>query len=80
MGKSDNKRDGKSLGKGKGEGGFRKKSYVRDNVPMKKKPQPKLPSDPNLIRLNKYVANAGVCSRRDADTYIAAGNVTVNGY
>ncbi len=31
------------------------------------------------IRLNKYVSNSGVCSRRDADIYIAAGNVTVNG-
>lgn len=31
------------------------------------------------IRLNKYVANSGVCSRREADTYIAAGLVTVNG-
>lgn len=31
------------------------------------------------MRLNKYIANAGICSRREADTYIAAGNVTVNG-
>lgn len=31
------------------------------------------------IRLNRYVANAGVCSRREADKYIAAGLVTVNG-
>ena len=31
------------------------------------------------IRLNKYLANAGVCSRREADTYIEAGVVTVNG-
>ncbi|MGB8704674.1 MAG: pseudouridine synthase [Gillisia sp.] len=31
------------------------------------------------MRLNKYIANSGVCSRRDADIYIAAGNVTVNG-
>lgn len=31
------------------------------------------------IRLNKYIANSGVCSRREADMYIAAGNVTVNG-
>ena len=31
------------------------------------------------IRLNKYLANAGVCSRREADTFIAAGNVTVDG-
>ncbi|MCX2718156.1 pseudouridine synthase [Lentiprolixibacter aurantiacus] len=36
------------------------------------------PEDSGLIRLNKYVANSGVCSRREADTYIAAGNVTVN--
>lgn len=36
--------------------------------------------DPNEpIRLNKYLANAGICSRRDADKYIAAGVVTVNG-
>ncbi|MCF0236082.1 MAG: rRNA pseudouridine synthase [Bacteroidaceae bacterium] len=36
--------------------------------------------DPNQpIRLNKFLANAGVCSRRDADKYIAAGVVTVNG-
>ncbi len=36
--------------------------------------------DPNQpIRLNKYLANAGICSRRDADKYIEAGVVTVNG-
>lgn len=31
------------------------------------------------IRLNKYIANSGICSRREADTYIATGLVTVNG-
>ena len=31
------------------------------------------------IRLNKYLANAGVCSRREADTFIEAGVVSVNG-
>ncbi len=31
------------------------------------------------IRLNKYIANAGVCSRREADTFISTGLVTVNG-
>lgn len=31
------------------------------------------------MRLNKFIANAGVCSRREADIYIASGNVTVNG-
>ena len=31
------------------------------------------------LRLNKFMANAGICSRRDADKYIEAGLVTVNG-
>ena len=36
--------------------------------------------DPNApIRLNKFLANAGVCSRREADDFIHAGVVTVNG-
>jgi len=30
------------------------------------------------IRLNKYVANAGICSRREADVLIADGRITVN--
>ncbi len=36
--------------------------------------------DPNApIRLNKFLANAGVCSRREADQFIQAGVVSVNG-
>ena len=36
--------------------------------------------DPDApIRLNKYLANAGVCSRREADDFITAGVVKVNG-
>ncbi len=36
--------------------------------------------DPNKpIRLNKFLANAGACSRREADTFIEAGVVSVNG-
>lgn len=36
--------------------------------------------DPNEpIRLNKFLANAGICSRREADEYIQAGVVSVNG-
>lgn len=31
------------------------------------------------IRLNKYIASCGICSRRDADKLIEKGNVTVNG-
>ena len=33
----------------------------------------------DAIRLNRYVANAGICSRREADVLIATGVVTVNG-
>jgi 23S rRNA pseudouridine2605 synthase len=42
-----------------------------------KTPKPKMASDD--IRLNKYIANSGMCSRRDADIYIQSGNVKVNG-
>lgn len=41
--------------------------------------KPKAKADPDTIRLNKYIANSGVCSRREADIYIASGNVKVNG-
>lgn len=50
------------------------KSMSRGNAPVKRKE-----GGADLMRLNKYVANSGICSRRDADIYIAAGNVTVNG-
>ncbi|MEZ5197800.1 MAG: pseudouridine synthase [Bacteroidales bacterium] len=33
----------------------------------------------NLIRLNKYIANAGICSRREADELIQSGVIKVNG-
>ncbi len=32
-----------------------------------------------VVRLNKFIANSGVCSRREADTFIQSGVVTVNG-
>jgi 23S rRNA pseudouridine2605 synthase len=55
-------------------------SEARENT----KPQrPRMPKKTapvsDTIRLNKYISNAGVCSRREADMYIKAGNVTVNG-
>ncbi|MGB3152094.1 MAG: S4 domain-containing protein [Maribacter sp.] len=77
MSREDSKNDRRASGRQGGN--FRKKSYARGNAPIKKVTAPKQPSDPNSIRLNKYVANSGVCSRRDADIYIAAGNITVNG-
>lgn len=72
-------------------GGEGKKSPARGNAPLKKhnKDKPdakkasatpaKTASKTDGIRLNKYIANSGMCSRRDADIFIAAGNVTVNG-
>jgi len=35
--------------------------------------------EPELIRLNRYIANAGICSRRKADELIEAGVVSLNG-
>jgi len=43
------------------------------------KPAKKKQDVVNGIRLNKYISNSGICSRREADTYIATGLVTVNG-
>ncbi len=38
-----------------------------------------LPNPDGLTRLNKYLSNAGICSRREADDLIKAGTVSVNG-
>lgn len=48
---------------------------------IEKKPNqaPKRQKEKDEIRLNKYIANSGACSRRDADIYIQSGNVKVNG-
>lgn len=37
------------------------------------------PEPKDGVRLNRYIANAGVCSRREADELIAAGEIRVNG-
>ncbi|MEM8926969.1 MAG: pseudouridine synthase [Bacteroidota bacterium] len=84
MAKSDNERNRRP--------GNRKNTFKKGTPPkgsfaekanryasQKRKPKPATNSNPDLIRLNKYIANAGICSRREADTFIAAGNVTVNG-
>jgi 23S rRNA pseudouridine2605 synthase len=44
---------------------------ARKNAPVKE--------DDGLIRLNRYISNSGICSRRKADELIAAGVVSVNG-
>lgn len=74
-------RDNKSKGKpsGRGSNNTKKESYARGNAPIKKSSKPQKNSNPDAIRLNKYVANSGMCSRRDADMHIATGLVSVNG-
>jgi len=49
----------------------------RDNTNRTKKTSSK--SDQPGERLNKYIANAGICSRREADDLIKAGTIKVNG-
>ena len=44
-----------------------------------RKPRSAEPPESDLIRLNRYIANAGICSRREADKLIEAGAVQVNG-
>ena len=74
------------------QGGYQQGGYGRPARPVKKAPKqkrqftPPVPNyietviDPNEeIRLNKFLANAGICSRREADQHIQDGNVKVNG-
>lgn len=93
MGRDEKSPKGKFTGKQKGEKS--NKPTSRDKFPVKKQTASKTPvkkqtgektsekkpavSKAEGIRLNKYIANSGACSRRDADIYIGAGNVTVNG-
>lgn len=51
----------------------------RSNAPKGKAAKSSQSKNPNEVRLNKYIANSGVCSRREADTFISAGLVSVNG-
>ncbi len=55
------------------------KSYGRNASAKKSGESPKKSTNTDEIRLNKFVANSGVCSRREADLYIQTGSVWVNG-
>ena len=65
--------------------GFKKKhtpikDYYDPNEPIPERPVYSVKeSTDDDIRLNKYIANSGICSRRKADEIIAKGLVTVNG-
>lgn len=59
--------------------------FSNDKKPFQKfvkqndKPKLAVKKESDELRLNRYIANSGVCSRRDADIYIQSGNVKVNG-
>jgi 23S rRNA pseudouridine2605 synthase len=74
-------RDNKSKAKpsAKGKKTFQGRQNAKGNTPVNKKAQPKAKSSSDEIRLNKYIANSGICSRRDADMHISIGSVSVNG-
>jgi 23S rRNA pseudouridine2605 synthase len=57
------------------------KKTERKVIGVKRQPKemPKTGHESELIRINKYIASTGVCSRREADDFIRAGLVTVNG-
>jgi 23S rRNA pseudouridine2605 synthase len=42
-------------------------------------PKKELPAGTGVIRLNRFIANSGICSRREADNLIAMGLISVNG-
>ncbi len=48
--------------------------YTLDNYPTYDTPKQE-----GAIRLNRYISMSGICSRREADEYIAKGEITVNG-
>ena len=56
-----------------------KKWSSEERFDNKRSKKPVEVKDDGLIRLNRFIANAGICSRRKADELIAAGVVSVNG-
>lgn len=59
----------------------RKQRFYKKDFSKKKEKKDEKPTfaDQGLTRLNKYIANAGICSRREADDLIKSGCVSVNG-
>lgn len=75
---------GQQGGYGRPQGGYRPRTADYNpnaKYSMKKQIEYKeVLADPDEpIRLNKFLANAGICSRREADEFITAGVVSVNG-
>ena len=62
---------------GKSRNNFNRKPTKKSS--FRKKQNTKKRIEDGMMRLNKFIANAGICSRREADKFIEAGVVTVNG-
>lgn len=58
---------------------FSKKADIKKSFNAKENKNAVKSEENALIRLNKYIANSGICSRREADDLIKAGVVKVNG-
>lgn len=62
---------------------IRTERYDKPRAPRKQdendRPKRTKTTDDGLTRLNRYIANSGVCSRREADELIARGDISVNG-
>lgn len=84
--------DGSAVKRPFGARPVQKKNYNSDKVSFESKDEQKehkpyktpgayreYKKNKDLVRLNKYISNAGYCSRREADTLITAGSVTVDG-
>ncbi|MEX2350767.1 MAG: pseudouridine synthase [Flavobacteriaceae bacterium] len=77
MAKEEHKGSGRREGKSKSRDITNKKKFTPKPAQKRQAPKPKGPADE--MRLNKYIANSGMCSRREADLYISTGQVQVNG-
>lgn len=73
----DNRGGSKQWNRQGGQGGYKKQydnQYNQENYPRFAAPKAT-----GEVRLNKFIANSGICSRREADDLIESGTVTVNG-
>ncbi len=65
------------------QGGSKKSDNTKKSQPSLVSPNFKQKEEPKIVssdvRLNRFISNAGVCSRREADVLIEEGKITVNG-
>ena len=74
-----NKKSDKRVGKSKASKLKTPQTVSKSKKPTLSKSKAKAGPKPDEIRLNKYISNSGMCSRREADMHISIGSVMVNG-